>query len=350
MMPDVTVLCTVRHGYATSAVCVESLYANTDVPIRVVFADIASPDAARAYLEEQARTRPGFTYLRLPGLVSRQTARVAALARVETPYVVLLDNNMICAPGWLETLLKARDETGASVVSPIIVTHGGRVHFSAGTVQRKRRLGLGPRRVLRPHGQAEAPVLSFLAAGRPQRLDIDFAESHCCLAVTDDLRMPGVLEPGMHNAHTTCYASYKLKHDFGKRLVLEPKAVASIVPIGFGYDLPWICGSYMRRDWLVSSYDLLERLIGIGPGTDLDAGLGWHVKHLKYLLLTMLEGERFAREDLLSVSEVPACLDGYDLPLPADADVRLQRELMPRVAQRSPELLAPLRYWLDPDR
>jgi hypothetical protein len=69
---------------------------------------------------------------------------------------------MLCAPGWLEHLLQARAETDATMVSPIIVTQGGRVHFSAGSVVRKRVRLIGPTRVVRPHRAA---------AGRMARVD-----------------------------------------------------------------------------------------------------------------------------------------------------------------------------------
>jgi hypothetical protein len=346
MSCEVTVLCLVRHGYATTAACLETLYASTSMPVNVVVADIASPPAVQRYLAGLAASREGFVHMRFDEYVTRQRARIAALARVDTPYVVLLDNNMLCSPGWLDALLDARAESGASVVSPIIVTHGGRVHFSAGSVLRKRRLLLGPKRVVRPHAQPGAPIRAMLADTRPRRIAIDFAESHCCLVGTDDLRLPGVLEPNMHNAHTACYASYTLKHAYGRSLILEPAAVVGILPIAFGYDLPWMCHSYMRRDLLADSYRLLEQLIGPGPGTAAQSGFAWHAKHLKYLLLSMHEGDRFERDDLLSHTEVPEYLDGYDFPLPPNADAVIASEILPRVERRYPTLVAPLREWL----
>ena len=130
---------------------------------------------------------------------------------------------MLCQQSWLENLLRAQRETGADIVSPIIVTRGGDIHFSAGRVVRKRMNRWSLRRqVIRPHQQPGVGTASNLAIARPHRVDIDFAESHCCLALTESLRLPGILEEAMHNAHTTAYASYKLKFQHGKRLVLEP--------------------------------------------------------------------------------------------------------------------------------
>ena len=350
MSIDVTVLCVVRHGHATTAVTVECLLDSTKVPFHIVYADIASPPSVERYLARLAASRDRVTHLRFEHLLPRQAARIAALQHVNTRFVVLLDNNVICEPGWLEKLLEAREETGASVVSPIIVTRGGRIHFSAGLVEQRRRLrSLGRKTLVRPHGQPDAPVRSLLEEVTPRVVDIDFAESHCCLASADDLRLPGVLEEGMANAHTTCYASYRLKHVFGKRLVLEPAAVVSLVPIGFGYDLPWICRCYMRPDLIAGSYRLLERLIGKGPGTDVKIGGQWHAMHLKYLLLTMLEGDRFGRDDYLSLDEIPKSLTGYDVALPPDADRVIRREILPRIEQRYPDLVEPLMRWLGDD-
>ncbi|MCH8131305.1 MAG: hypothetical protein IIA30_02020, partial [Myxococcales bacterium] len=93
-------------------------------------------------------------------------------------------------------------------------------------------------KVVRPHFQAGGPVCSKLADARVRRMDIDFAESHGCLAETAAIRTPGVLKESLHNAQTLCCAAYNLKRNHGRRIVMEPTAVVSIVPISFGYDRP----------------------------------------------------------------------------------------------------------------
>lgn len=349
MAAEVTIICLVRHGHATARVCLESLYASTSAPVRVIYVDIGSPAEVRRYLAERAATREGFSHLRFDGFISRQTARIKALEGVTTPLVVFLDNNMLCPSGWLEKLLATRAQTDAAIVSPIIVTHGGRVHFSGAVIARKRWRFIGPKRTYRAQEQPAAPVGTMLADCRPRRIEIDFAESHCCLAATEDLRLPGVLDERMHNAHTTCAAAYRLKTSFGRKIVVEPTSVVAIAPIGFGYDLPWMCRSYLRPDLLREAYRRLEALMGTGPGTDARNAFRWHAKHLKYLLLTMLEDNRFEREDFLAPEEVPASLKGYDLPLPGDADNVIRTEILPRVERRYPDLVDSLAQWLGRD-
>ena len=63
-------------------------------------------------------------------------------------------------------------------------------------------------------------------------------ESHCCLALTGSMRLPGIMAVEMHSAQTVACASHSLKFKFRKRLVLEPASVVEMLPIGFGYDLP----------------------------------------------------------------------------------------------------------------
>jgi hypothetical protein len=346
-MTEVTVLCLLRHGHATTATTIDSLYANTRLPFKLIYADVASPGVVAEYMQQLASRHQFVDHLRFGEFISRQNARIAALARVDTPYTVLVDNNILASDGWLEALLEAQLESGASLVSPLIVTQGGTIHFSAGRVVKGRRLrSLGLKTLLKPQFQPAAPTGENIADTSPVRTDIDFAESHFCFAVTEDLRLPGVMEESMHNAHTVCYAGYSLKNHYGKRLIIEPGAVASLVPIGFGYDLPWICQSYMRPDWIKSSYNRLEELMGKGLGTNAHQGARWHAKHLKYFLLSMLDGNNRDRQDLLAAAEIPSVIRGYDPPLPRNADRRIDRELMPWVRRKYPQLEGALNQWL----
>ena len=61
---DVSVVCVVRHGHATSAVCLESLYGGSRVPERVIYADIASPPPVRSRIAGLAEAHAGFVHLR----------------------------------------------------------------------------------------------------------------------------------------------------------------------------------------------------------------------------------------------------------------------------------------------
>lgn len=338
---EATIVCIPRHGWATTRATVESVYRRTDRRFRLVCVDVAAPPGVRAWLARQAAERPDFWHLRIDELVSRQTARLLGMELVATEHVVFLDNNMLLSPGWLGRLLDVAAETGAALVSPLLVTLGGEIHFSAGTVRRRLRGG-----VVRPHFQKGGPVGMPVGEARLRRVDIDFAESHCCAAETAAMRIPGVLREELHNAQTLCYAAYRLGRAHRRRAVLDPGAVASIVPISFGYDLDWILRSYMEPDRIAGSYAALVELMGRGPSTDLEPALAWHRKHLKYLLATMAVDDRLRREDLLAPDELPERVRGYDRPLAADTDQRIAAHVVPHVAKNRGELLPLLEPWL----
>lgn len=347
MSPEVTIIGIVRHGHGTAPMFVDGLYGSTDVPFRLIYADIASPPHVERYLAKCAREREGFTHLRFDDFVSRQSARLSALEQVETPWVALIDNNIVCEPGWLPRLLATARETGAAIISPTIALQGGSIHYSGGRIVRKRSLRtLGLGFTYRPQ-DAGAPARSQLGDLPMRPMDVDFVESHCSLNATEVLRLPGVMEPEMHNAFTLCHASYKAKREYGRRIVFEPSAVASIVPIGFGYDLPWLCLEYMRRDRLELAYAHQRRLLGPGPATDVSVGFFWHARHFRYLLLGMLESGRLRSEELFSLADVPAEILGYDDPVPADADERIRAEVIPFIRERYPECLEIAQRWLD---
>ena len=93
----VSIVCLPRHGHATTRTTIEALFASTQAPFRLVVVDIASPESVRSYLEAEAHARPNLFHVRLDEFVSRQTARLMVLDRIQTPYRVLVDNTCYAA-------------------------------------------------------------------------------------------------------------------------------------------------------------------------------------------------------------------------------------------------------------
>lgn len=337
----VTVICVPRHGYAATRVNLESAYGGTGTRFLTFYLDINSPQAVQAYLAEQAAARDGFFHIRIDEYVSRQTARRLVLDLVPTRFTVFMDNNMLFSDGWLEHLIEATREP-AEMVSPFIVMQGGRVHFSGSTI-RKHADGT----IARRQNTDESPPASRIEDARPRKMAIDFGESHCCLVTTAGFRrvIPDVFPEEMHNAHTLGLATYLLRSEHGQRMVVEPRALASILPIGFGFDIPWIFESYLDLDCLRQAYQLYGARIGRSVSTTLD-NLAWHRKHLLYLLTTMLEKDFLERQTLLGPGEIPAYVDGYDRPLADDALDRLGQRLVPFVDAHHPRYSADLALWL----
>jgi hypothetical protein len=68
--------------------------------------------------------------------------------------------------------------------------------------------------------------------------------------------------------------------------------------------------------------------------------------HLRFLLGTMLEGDRLRRDDLLAPEEIPQSMRGFDQSLPESLGDDIERVLMPHVRSHHPELEALIRPWL----
>ena len=338
----VTIVCVVRHGYATTRASLESLCATTRIPFTVFYLDINSPAAVRQYLAEQAASRNNFFHIPIGEYVSRQTARLLVLDMIRTQYTVFVDNNILFSRGWLEQLIETSEKDDAAVVSPLIVMQGGNVHFSGAKLER---LGSGVYR--QTQTTEKAPMGVALKDAEPEKIEIDFCESHCCLIRTDCFRGKAAeffLED-MHNSFSLAIATHRIRRQTQCRMLVEPKAVVSILPIAFGYDIPWLFECYNSLEMFKLSYARHQEQVGKSDSSSLE-NLKWHRMHLLYLLLTMTEKNHLENTALLQVHEVPKYVDGYDKALPEDALFRIRKHVRPFIEKHYAQYCALLEMWI----
>ncbi len=337
-----TVLCIPRHGHGTTRICIERLYETIDEPFTVLYIDIGSPPAVAAELQQMASELPGFTCLRIDEWTSRQSARLLVLDHIATPYTLLIDNNMRVEPGCVARLVATAERCEAAVVSPLILMQGGRVHFSGSRIE-----PIGGDRVRRTQTTPECRMGRHWRDADPQLTEMDFAESHCALLRTEAFRgrAAELFIEQAHNSHSLAVASFLLKREHGERLVVEQEAHASILPLGFGYDIPWLFGCYNDLEAFQDSYVCHERFIGKSADPMLKH-LGWHRKHLLSVLLTVPADHPEARDRMMTTDEVPDSVVGYDVALPKDAVKRVHDTLMPMMRARYPEWVAHFTVWL----
>ena len=117
--PQVTIVVVPRERFQFTQDSLESLYENTQYPFHLIYVDNHSPAQVRDYLATKAQEK-GFELVRSPHFLSPNQARNVGLKRVTTPYVVFVDNDIIFAPGWLKALVECSEETGATVVGPLV--------------------------------------------------------------------------------------------------------------------------------------------------------------------------------------------------------------------------------------
>jgi hypothetical protein len=178
-MPEirVSVVVTVREGYSRSLESLESLWASTNEPFRLVWVASGVPRHIRAQLERCARERQ-FTLILTSRYISPNQARNVGLGSVDTEWVVFVDNDVIFEFGWLEKLLACADATEAAVVGPLYCIgppSRNRIHMAGGksrVVENDGRRDLSETHYFHERDLAEV-------GSQLQRMKTELVEFHC---------------------------------------------------------------------------------------------------------------------------------------------------------------------------
>jgi glycosyltransferase involved in cell wall biosynthesis len=224
MTSRITIAVIPRERFSMAVRALDVLYERTAFPFTLVYVDAGSPRHVRRAIEARQRER-GFRLIRIEDCLATNESRNLALAHVNTPYVVFIDNDVLVQPGWLEALVRCADETGADLVGPLYCIGPPEietVHMAGGTA------GLvvehGRRRFRERHAQPGKP----LATLRPtlRRATTELVEFHCMLARRDVFDRLGPLDEGLltANEHPDLCASVRQS---GGTVYLEPAAVVT---------------------------------------------------------------------------------------------------------------------------
>ena len=230
-LPNVTIAVVPRERFSHTRETLESIYAHTTYPFSLVCVDGNSPPKVRAYLERQAETK-GFQVVRSDRYLSPNQARNLALERVETPYVVFIDNDVVVTPGWLETLMDCAAETRATVVCPLVCigepVHET-IHLAGGeariVVENCEKRGIH-RRIHEKHYFVNRPVAEV--RDRLVRQPCEFAEFHCMLVRREVFQKLGPLDEKLLSTREHIDFCLNVTHAGGS-IYCEPNAVATYV-------------------------------------------------------------------------------------------------------------------------
>jgi hypothetical protein len=232
----VTIAVVPRETLSQVRDALEDLVANTAPPYRLVIVDADYPAATRRWLAGFAETHDALV-LRAGCTITPNRARNAALAWVDTEFVVFLDDNCFVRKGWLDALLQCADETGAGLVAPLYGFRASRdgaetVHAYSGNAHVEVVSG---RRVVddTPHhcGMTLDQALREL-----HRTRTETGEFHCLLVRTAVFEGIGWLDEGL-----LCMCEHldlcMLAREAGHEIWADPAAVAMFerpIPIPWG--------------------------------------------------------------------------------------------------------------------
>jgi GT2 family glycosyltransferase len=231
--PEVTIVVSPRERFSYTQASLESIYAQTSTPFKLIYVDGGSPKHIKRYLEEQARERK-FELIRTDYYLAPNQARNLGLRQVDTKYVLFIDNDVIVTSGWLEQLLQCAQETEATIVTPLIcigtpvheTVHlaGGEAHidlvYKEGSDKPKRRVHEKHYFVNRKVAEVQDQL---------QRRQCEFAEFHCMLVKTKIFTKIGWLDEGLLSTREHidfCMSVTKA----GRTVYCEPASVVTYVP------------------------------------------------------------------------------------------------------------------------
>lgn len=225
--PNVTIVVVPRERFSYTHESLESIYEHTSIPFNLVYVDGNSPAHIRRYLEQKAKEK-NFQIVRTDYYLYPNQARNLGLAHVKTKYVVFVDNDVVASPGWLNALVQCAEETGASVVGPLMcqekplheIVHfaGGESHIWTDNTGRRR-----IREKMYKQGQKVTEVRHQL-----QRQETELAEFHCVLVRTEIFKQIGALDEAMLNTKEHLDFCMSVKQA-GGTVYFEPNCIVTYV-------------------------------------------------------------------------------------------------------------------------
>lgn len=245
--PLVTIVVSPRERFSFTRESLESIYEYTEIPFKLVYVDGGSPSQTQHYLAAKAREQE-FQLIRTDYYLSPNEARNLGLAQVSTKYVVFIDNDVVVTPGWLHPLVRCAEETGASVISPLIcqeepvheIIHcaGGEAHILVKTEGEQVRRHAHEK--IYRQGQRVTNVRDQL-----QCQQTELAEFHCMLVRTAIFEQIGPLDEAMMNTREHVDFCITVSQ-VGGIVYFEPSSVVTYVP---GPPLEWSDIPYYMLRW-----------------------------------------------------------------------------------------------------
>ncbi len=226
--PIVTLVVVPRERFSCTQESLESIYENTDFPFKLIYVDGNSPAKVRRYLEAKSQEK-NFKLIRTNYYLSPNHARNIGLSHVDTKYLVFLDNDVVFSPGWLKALVNCAEETGATVVGPLMCEKKPiheRVHFAGGeshiVVDVKGRRHLREKMYKQGHNATQL---------RPQlkRTQTELSEFHCTLVRTEIFERIGYLDEAMLNTKEHLDFCMNVAQ-VGGTVYFEPESLVTYVP------------------------------------------------------------------------------------------------------------------------
>jgi GT2 family glycosyltransferase len=249
---DATIVVVPRDHFSDTRESLESVYKFTQPSCPLVYVDGGSPPRVARYLRKQAAAKH-FELLRYDYYLTPNQARNIGAERVNSRYIVFIDNDVIVAPDWLRLLVDCAESTGAAVVGPLdyerrpLYQH---VHFAGGDVKI----------ISNPQGQRRNQLIDRIhkapIPATPQPTDA--AEFHCMLVRTEVFRKLGGLDEKMLSTRENIDFCLAVQN-CGEKIYIDPRSKITYLPPNplRMFDVPFFALRWSDQ-WDLSSFHYLR--------------------------------------------------------------------------------------------
>ena len=235
-VPRVTIVMTARERHSLTVSAIESIVAHTVKPYRFIYAGVQGPEWLRQTLNERASAW-NLEFAEFDGTLWPNQIRNRIMSKIDTDYVVFLDNDISVASGWLEGLVACADETGAGIVCPLYLigrdASATKIHMAGGQLtEMEDAMGTA---LIETHRHADEDLSA--AADLLHREACDFAEYHCVLIATRLAKAASIFDDRIVCVHEHIDTALSARKN-GYSVYFEPAAKVTY----------WASAPYMLSD------------------------------------------------------------------------------------------------------
>ena len=210
-----TVIVAPRDTFTRLHDCLNNVLKHTRSPIDIICLAGGAPVSIQERLKRTFDGKVQFIFKE--NFMTNGQLRNIGLREAKTRFAACLDSDAFVRPGWFEPLVACQRETGASLVTPIILDRQNMVHTAGNslyiTEDRGKKFGTAELRY------ANAP---FRGSTNIPRQEIDFAEVHCHFVDVQTALDLGIYDENLREGHD--FDSGLTLQKAGKKQMLEPRS------------------------------------------------------------------------------------------------------------------------------
>ena len=208
-----TVIVAPRDTFTRIDDCLRNVFTHTRSPIDVICLAGGAPVTVQESLKKSYGDRIKFIFKE--GFMTNGQLRNIGLRESRTRFAVCLDSDVFVRPGWFEPLVECQRQTGATLVTPLVLDRQSMIHTAGNFLYITEKNG-------KKYGAAELRYANLPCAGQTNipREEIDFAEVHCHFVEVETALELGIYDEDLREGHD--FDSGLTLRKAGKKVVFEP--------------------------------------------------------------------------------------------------------------------------------